>query len=167
MQGIRLYLVNRQSIVREGLVRLFGEQPRVSVVGHCGNGLTCLRELDSHRSDIVMTDLDLPDMDGYTLCRRVIALRPATRVMILTEREEPECMARALQAGASGYLLTDEATERAMQIIDRVLRGRFDASAVLGAGLIDCLENNEPAKRLERLTKREFELLCLLAETIA
>jgi len=105
MQPIRILLVDDHRIVREGLASMLGTQPDMCVVGEAGTGAEAIDQIVRLRPDIVLLDLEMPDMDGVSVLERVRADFPDVRVIILTAYGTDERILDAVRAGAKGYLL--------------------------------------------------------------
>lgn len=105
---IRLIVVEDNDLVRKGIVGLFNEQEDLKVVGNASNGFKALELLENGlESDVVLTDFNMPGMDGATLAEKVRHLFPKLKIIILTMHQRSEFVDRARVAGASGYMLKD------------------------------------------------------------
>lgn len=105
---IRLIVVEDNDLVRKGIVGLFNEQEDLTVVGNASNGFKALELLENGlESDVVLTDFNMPGMDGATLAEKVRHLFPKLKIIILTMHQRSEFVDRARVAGASGYMLKD------------------------------------------------------------
>jgi two-component system response regulator NreC len=164
MHRIRVYLVDDHAMVREGIANMLSLQPRFEVVGQAGDGEQLLAEVAAAAPDVVLMDLQLPGMDGVALCQRLAVVCPKASVLMLTMHDDAESVARAVKAGASGYLLKSEAFTKTIEAIETLYRGRKYYPVTVQERLIERTVAVEPAQeRLRRLSAREFELLRLIA----
>jgi DNA-binding NarL/FixJ family response regulator len=100
-------LVDDQELVRSGFAMLLGAQDDIEVVGEAGDGAAAIDQAAALHPDVVLMDIRMPVMDGIEATRRITALDPAPRVLVLTTFDLDEHVYAALQAGASGFLLKD------------------------------------------------------------
>jgi two-component system response regulator NreC len=164
MHRIRVYLVDDHAMVREGIANMLNLQPRFEVVGQAGDGEQLLAEVAAAAPDVVLMDIQLPGMDGVALCQRLAVVCPKASVLMLTMHDDAESVARAVKAGAAGYLLKSEAFTQTIEAIETLYRGRKYYPVTVQERLIERTVAVEPAQeRLRRLSAREFELLRLIA----
>ncbi|NCF09500.1 MAG: response regulator [Gammaproteobacteria bacterium] len=164
MQRIRVYLVDDHAMVREGLANMLAMQSGFEVVGQAGGGEQLLAEVVEASPDVVLMDLKLPGMDGVTLCQRLKTVCAKARVLMVTMHDDAENVARAIKAGAAGYLIKNEAFTKAVEAIETLYRGRRYYPTSVQERLIERTIEVEPAQqRLQKLSDREFELLRLVA----
>lgn len=166
---LRLVVVDDQDLVRAGFVLLLDSAPDIEVVGQAADGREAVAVVSRERPDLVLMDIRMPVMDGIEATRRIRADLPDTEVLILTTFDTDEYAYRALQAGASGFLLKDTPPQDLLRAI-----------AVAGAGgaviapsttrrlLTDLIAASpDPERRtadeLQVLTGREREVLELVA----
>jgi DNA-binding NarL/FixJ family response regulator len=122
MNKITLLLVEDYKVVREGLIRVLETQDDFEVIGDTDSGLKALALLENGLvPDVVLADLNMPDMDGIDLTRKICSLGlPGTKVIILSMHIKQVFIDKALEAGASGYLLKDGDFEEMYRAIRRV-----------------------------------------------
>jgi len=104
---IRVLLVDDQVLYREGLRTLLSTQPDLEVVGEAGNGEEALRLAATLQPDVVLMDLRMPVMDGAAATRRLRAVQPECRIIMLSTFDDVDSRASGLEAGAVAYLLKD------------------------------------------------------------
>jgi DNA-binding NarL/FixJ family response regulator len=119
---IRLVIVDDHPLVRRGLCELFAAEGDIDVVGAVGDGDEAVRSVLAQHPDVVLMDVSMPDIDGIEATRRVLAVRPETRVVMLTSFAEHERVIEALDSGAIGYILKDAES-------DELVRGVRAAAA--------------------------------------
>ena len=159
-------VVDDQQLVRDGL-RLILELSGVEVLGEAADGREGVRLVLEHRPDVVLMDLRMPDMDGIEATRRIVAAGSPTRVLVLTTFEGEELSYRALQAGASGYLLKDAGGDRLVAAVQAAATGEMPLAPEVVARLVASYVRRppvatEPSGRLDPLSDRERDVLALI-----
>ncbi len=158
---IRLLLVDDQHLVRQGLRRIVETSDRIEVVAECSDGDEVLDALGRHAVDVVVMDIRMKRMDGATATSEVRRV-DGPPVLVLTTFDDDDTIARALHAGAAGFILKDAPGEEIILAIERVAAG--DAwldPAITARVLADYRTGADPdaAAVLERLTERELDVL--------
>jgi DNA-binding NarL/FixJ family response regulator len=102
---VRVFLVDDHEIVRRGVAEVLEEDPGITVAGEAGSMAEALARVPAVRPDVVVVDMRLPDGNGAEVCRQLKARVPEVRSLVLTSYADPEAVAAAVRAGASGYLL--------------------------------------------------------------
>jgi two-component system response regulator DevR len=162
---VRVFLVDDHEIVRRGVAEVLEEDPGITVAGEAGSVAEALARVPAVRPDVVVVDMRLPDGNGAEVCRQLRSRVPGVRTLVLTSYADPEAVAAAVRAGASGYLL-------------KQVRGPALVSAVrtvaAGGTLFDPdLSPARPAEgrragngdnRLAQLTDQERTVLRLIGE---
>jgi DNA-binding NarL/FixJ family response regulator len=159
-------LVDDQQLVRDGL-RLILELAGLDVVGEAADGAEGVRLVLDLRPDVVLMDLRMPHVDGIEATRRIVAAGSPTRVLVLTTFEGEELTFRALQAGATGYLLKDAGGARLVSAVEAVAAGERPLAPAVVARLVasyverPSTPQGDP-RRLEPLSDRERDVLALI-----
>jgi two-component system, NarL family, response regulator DesR len=122
-QKIRVVLAEDQSMLRGALAALLSIEADVEVLGSFPDGELALQAIGKCRPDVLVTDIEMPKMSGLELTARVRELYPETRILILTTFARPGYLRRALDAGASGYLLKDRPSEELADAVRKVSHG--------------------------------------------
>jgi len=148
---IRLLLADDQALVRGALSALLGLEPDLEVVAEVGSGDEVVAAVLTHRPDVALLDVEMPGMDGITAAAEVRRAAPDTRVLIVTTFGRPGYLRRALQAGASGFVVKDTP---AAQLADAVRRVHAGLRVVDPALATDSLVAGESP-----LTARETDVL--------
>jgi len=161
----RVLVADDHPIVRGGIVGLFAAADDIDVVGEAVDGLDAVRLAIELEPDVVLMDLRMPGIDGDEATARILAVRPAIRVVILTTYESDSSILKAIEAGASGYLLKAAPQEEILAGVRSVARGE----AALAPSIATMLVNRLKTDRLKSaagptLTGRELEVLALVAK---
>lgn len=170
MDQVRVLVVDDHAVFRESLKVLLETRDDLCVVGLAGNGREAVEMASATRPDVVLMDLVMPEMNGIEATRRIVRLRPETRVIALTMYADTESVHETLAAGARGYLVKKVDAAMVLQAIDCVMGGEFflcpAVSEVVVKGFLTGDTNGRRALRQGkgRLTRREEEVLKLLAE---
>jgi DNA-binding NarL/FixJ family response regulator len=156
---IRVLVVDDHPVVRGGLVGWLDQQPDLEVVGEAGDGLEALARVAETRPDVVLMDLRMPRMDGVTAIERLAAAHPAVRVLVLTTYDTDADIVRAVEAGATGYLLKDAPLPQLAEAVRAAARGETVLAPPVAARLVSRLRAPAP----EAPTPRELEVLAGVA----
>ncbi|MDN5887980.1 MAG: response regulator transcription factor, partial [Micrococcaceae bacterium] len=105
--GIRVVLVDDENLVRAGLRLILDGDPLIEIVGEAADGAAALDVIRESRPDVVLMDVRMPTMDGLAATRELLAEDPGLRILVLTTFDTDDLVLRALELGASGFLLKD------------------------------------------------------------
>jgi len=151
MTKIRVIVAEDQAMVLGALAALLETEPDITVCGRAANGREALTAIARQKPDVLVTDIEMPEMTGLTLAGEVRDRHPQTRVVILTTFARPGYLRRALDAGAKGYLLKDRPAAELAEAVRRVHRGLRVVDPDLAAEAWD--SGSDP------LTERERQIL--------
>src|SRR4051794_3202081 len=112
---IRVVVVDDHPVVRHGLMSILRFKPEVQLVGEAADGLAAVEVINAQQPDVVLLDLRLPLLGGVDVMRRVRAIHPQIRFLVLTTYDTDEYIGPALDAGANGYLLKDATPDELMR----------------------------------------------------
>lgn len=157
---MNILLIDDHAVVREGVRRLLEAGTDASIV-EAASGPQALALFQDRRPDLVLLDLNLPGLSGLELLRRFLLKDPKIRVIVLTMHAEPIYAARALQAGARGYVSKGASAEELVAAVQRVASGGRYVEQEIEAELILGDAEGNP---LDRLTNRETDILRLLGD---
>lgn len=166
MPDIRVLIVDDHAILRDGIRSLLERHPNIVVVGEAGNGYEGLRLAESLHPDVVLMDVAMPVMDGLEATRKIKAVCPETRVLILTQHDSREYITPLLQAGASGYVLKRSGGREVVAAVRQVHeQGAFLQPEIMRQVLQDYRQGpQESAAESIHLTEREREVLRLVVD---
>jgi DNA-binding NarL/FixJ family response regulator len=162
--AIRILIADDHPIVREGLSAVLETQPDFAIVGEASSGAQAVERAAALRPDVILLDLELPELDGVAALRAIRAADPAARVLIFTAFDTDERILAAVQAGAQGYLLKGAPREELFQAIRVVHGGGSLLQPVVAARLLRQVSGASAVGLPEPLTERELEVLRLLAK---
>ena len=157
---IRVLLVDDHSIVRDGLKRILASTTDLEVAGEAASGEAALALVKAHDYDVAMLDMSMPGLSGIDLIKRLKLEKPKLRILVLSMHGEHQYAARALKAGAAGYLNKDSASELLLGALRKVAGGGVHIGEAAAASLLQ--SSDRPGH--ETLSDREFEVLRLLVE---
>lgn len=162
---VRVFIADDHPVVREGL-RTILQKLDVTVVGEAGTGRQAVEGVVTTRPDVVLMDIRMPDMDGLTAAQAIRQAAPDVAVIILTSFAEKEYLRRALEVGASGFLLKGTAAPALAHAVRLARDGvcPLDAGVVAELAASRAQADDEAQLRhlLDRLSPREMEVLSLL-----
>jgi two-component system NarL family response regulator len=156
---IKVMIVDDHPMVAEGIESILESYHDITVVGTLSNGREAVDELPLLKPDVVLMDLNMPEIGGLTATEMLLEMAPDLRVLILSMHDSPEYISTALSHGAMGYVLKDVPTDEIKTAIDAVMNGK----KYLCTGAKGSLEPSEDGAR-EPLTSREQTVLLQLAQ---
>jgi DNA-binding NarL/FixJ family response regulator len=168
-----ILIADDQALVRVGLHKILAAEPGLAVAGEAADGEDAVALAQKLRPDVVLMDIRMPVLDGIEATRRIIAARPATRVLILTTFGLDEYVYASLRAGASGFLLKDAPPEEIAAAVHIIARGEALLAPAVTRTVIEEFARTEPSQAtplpsaVEELTPREREVLDLLARGLS
>ncbi len=162
--AITILVVDDHPVVRSGLVALLAVEPDLLVVGEAGEGAEALSCVATLSPDVVLMDLRMPGMDGADATARIVNDHPGTRVLVLTTFDTDDDILRAVEAGASGYLLKDTPREELVAAIRAASRGETVLAPPVAARLMGRMRG---AGGADQLTPREVEVLAAVGRGLS
>jgi DNA-binding NarL/FixJ family response regulator len=157
---IRVLLVDDHPVVREGLRGMLEAEADLTVVGEAGSGEEAVAQARVVEADVILMDLRMRDLDGVGATERILADDPRAKVVVLTTYETDADILRAVEAGASGYLLKDASRADLANAIRAAARGE----TVLAPSVAGRLVNQVRRPATQSLSAREIEVLTLVAK---
>jgi len=165
---IRIVIADDHPIVRQGLAAVLSQEEDLEVVGQAGNGLEAVAQARKLRPDIILMDLQMPEMDGVEAIQKIKTETSDIGIIILTTYETDDYIFRGIEAGARGYLLKDSSPEDVLKAIRTVHQGESLIQPRVASRLIDRFTqlSHAPASQ-DVLSSREVQVLQLIATSAA
>jgi DNA-binding NarL/FixJ family response regulator len=157
---VKILVCDDHPVVRSGLRGMINSQPDLEVVAEAAEGSEAVSLTDRFKPDVVLMDLRMPGMDGVTATAVIKARHPDTNVLILTTYDTDADILRALEKGATGFLLKDEREDRIFDAIREAARGRTALAPGVASRLVERLRGDADA----HVSDREIEILMLVAQ---
>jgi two-component system, NarL family, response regulator LiaR len=163
---IRILLVDDHNVLRQGMAQVIESQPDMTVVAQAGNGQDAVNLAVQHKPDVILMDINMPQMDGVEAARQVTAVHPETGIIILTMYRRDDYVFEAIKAGASGYLLKEVELDELLAAIRSVANGEAVIDSAIAGRVL--AELRQPQKTVTKdepvLSERDLEILQLLAQ---
>jgi DNA-binding NarL/FixJ family response regulator len=156
-------IVDDHPVVRTGLAGMLGAEDDLEVVGEAGDGEEAVAVARSLQPDVVLMDLRMPRVDGAEATARIVAADPSIKVLVLTTYDTDSDIIRAVEAGATGYLLKDTPRTELAAAVRAAARGETVLAPPVAAKLVNRLRT--PVQ--EQLTPREAEVLAAVARGLS
>lgn len=163
----RILIVDDHPIVRHGIVQLLNRQSDMEVAAEADDADAALRCLREQHFDLMVCDISMPGLSGLDLIRRVQTLKDAPPVLVLSMHEESVYAERALAAGARGFVMKQEAPDKLVNAVRKLMAGGIYLSSQMEERMLLSLVKGRPATpepSLSVLTEREFEVLQMIAQ---
>jgi DNA-binding NarL/FixJ family response regulator len=158
---VRILIVDDHPIVRRGLAELINQDTQLKVVAEAESAIDAMRTIRASPPDLAVVDLSLKDTSGIELVKQIKAEWPALPVLVLSMHDESLYAERALRAGALGYIMKQEGTEKLVTAIHSVLRGEVYLSDRMARQVLGRMVSGKPAvpaSPLDILSDRELEV---------
>jgi DNA-binding NarL/FixJ family response regulator len=157
-------IVDPVALFRAALTRLLESDERLEIVGEAGDGLEALEKVKALEPDVVLMELEMPNLDGVSATRSILAENPGVKVVIVTGVDADVSVLQALKAGASGYMLKDSHAEAIASAVLAAAAGEQVLSGAVVSRMLHLTERSiKPKEFYNGLTDREIEVLRMLA----
>ncbi len=165
-EKIRILLADDHAVLRQGMAQVLESEPDMTVIAQAENGLEAVTLARKHEPNIVLLDINMPELDGVMAAKRITADLPETRIIILTMYRRDDYVFEAIKVGASGYLLKEAELDELLAAIRTVAEGGAVIDPAIAMRVLAELRQpkkpEKPAKPI--LNERDIEILKLLVE---
>lgn len=158
-----MVIADDHRIVREGLAFMLSDADDVEIVGEASNGAELLELLETTPVDVVLLDVRMPGMSGLEALERIAEKASGVKVVVLSMHDEPAYVARAVELGASGYLLKNTGREELLRALRLIAEGKAYIQGELAGTLVDRAAGRCEGVEPVGLSRRETEVLRLIA----
>jgi len=165
---IKIFIIDDHPIVRDGLTQLINQEKDLMACGEAENAHNAMNAIQSLKPDLVIVDISLQDSSGIELIKDMKQLYPDLYILVLSMHDESFYAERALRAGAMGYVMKQEASEKIIKAIHEILNEKMYISSDITTRMLDKFINSRSSKSLyssiELLTNRELEVFRLIGQ---
>ncbi|GEM49694.1 MULTISPECIES: response regulator [Deinococcus] len=164
---IRILLVDDHALFRQGIKSLLESEGDIRVIGEASNGREAIRFAAETKPDLILMDIQMPELDGVKACQSILEIDPQARVIMITMYRQDSYVFEALKAGARGYVLKDADASTLIDAIRRVAEGEALLNADLAQNVLDDFRHKKevlPSEKHADLNERETMILRLLAQ---
>ncbi len=168
-EKIRILLADDHNVLRQGMAQVLNSQPDMTVIAQAENGLEAVKLAQKHQPDIVLLDINMPELDGVIAAQRITAKLPETGIIILTMYRRDDYVFEAIKAGARGYLLKEAELEDLLAAIRTVAQGEAVIDPAIAMRVLAELRQPKKIKKPAEsgLNERDLEILRLLVEGLS
>ncbi len=164
---IRVLLADDHALFRQGMKSLLESEPDIRVIGEAGNGREAIRFAADTRPDVILMDIQMPELDGVKATQSILEIDPKFKVIMITMYRQDSYVFEAVKAGARGYILKDADASTLIDAIRRVADGEALLDSDLAQNVLDDFRNKReilPSGSHSDLNERETMILRLLAQ---
>lgn len=167
MKKIKVVIVDDHALIREGIKKLLELEENFEIAALAGDGYEALEVIKDVRPDVVLLDINMPNMNGIDCLKQIKSLYPDTKVIMLTIHEDAEYLIETINIGAEGYVLKDADVSSLVKAIQKVVQGEVYIHPTLSGILVR--EYKRKDRNIEdvignNLTKREYEVIRLISK---
>ena len=158
--SVKVMLADDHALMREGIKHLLEFDGSIEVIDEANNGKECLEKLEKIEPDILLLDINMPDMNGIEVLEELKKQNKNIKILMLTVHSEVEYLIKAIDIGANGYILKDSGSLELKQAINVIMTdGSYIQPSLLPALNSRLINRDIDKEKLESLTKREIEIL--------
>lgn len=164
MKKIKILIIDDHQIIIDGIQVLIEDTDHLHVVGSCNNGIDGLHFLENNDVDLVLLDINLPDINGFDICKKIRKSKLDCKVMALTMFGETGYISKMIKCGVDGYLLKNTGKQELLLAIENVMKGNKYFSAEVQNNLFTQTPKTVNNNLIQKLSRREKEILGLIVE---
>ena len=162
--SVKVMIADDHSMIREGLQQLLELEGEFEVIAEACDGVDCLEKLKTVVPDILLLDINMPNMNGLEVLQRIKDMKMKIKVMVLTVHNEVEYLLKAVDIGVNGYLLKDSESAELKKAILAVVNGEdYIQPSLIPVLNSKMLDRDSDSSKIESLTRRELEVLKMLS----
>ncbi len=164
---IRVVLADDHAVVRKGIREFLEDEDDIEVVAEAENGAQAVALAETHHPDVLVLDIQMPEMTGIEAARQIKAVDPRAHILVLTAYDDDPYIFAMLQAGANGYVLKNAPSDELVRAVRAVSRGESALDPAVTAKVMSQIATGKPAgaqEVIESLTPRELDVLRLAAK---
>lgn len=163
--AVNIMIADDHSMIREGLKQLLELDGDIKVIAEANNGKDCLEKLNTYHPDVLLLDINMPEMNGLQVLEILKERKSDIKVLVLTVHNEVEYLLKAVEIGISGYMLKDSNSSELKNAIFSIIEGEdYIQPSLIPMLNSKLLEIDSDKVKLDLLTRREYEVLKLLTE---
>ncbi len=163
--AVNIMIADDHSMIREGLKQLLELDGDIKVIAEANNGKDCLEKLNNYHPDVLLLDINMPEMNGLQVLEILKERKSDIKVLVLTVHNEVEYLLKAVEIGISGYMLKDSNSSELKNAIFSIIEGEdYIQPSLIPMLNSKLLEMDSDKVKLDLLTRREYEVLKLLTE---
>lgn len=169
MEEINVFVVDDHQIFLDGIVSLLDDEPNIKIVGTAHNGKEAIDKIKSSKVDVVLMDINMPEMDGIEATKQLKKINPDIKILMLTMHSEPRFIKECLEIGAKGYVMKNISKDDLLKAIETVNQDKSYLDADSQEKLISSMSNTDEEDNRNydelaaQITQRELEILQLIA----
>jgi len=170
---IRVFLVDDHQIIRDGIKQFLDDEPNIEIIGEANSVASALRKISSRIPDILISDLSMPNKNGFDLIKEVVEVYPEVKIIVLTMHAEEAYINAAIKLGVKGYLSKEASKHELLGAIHEVYDGGAFFNSSVTNILMDSMvrkakgEKDDKRKLDDLLTDREKEIVELITEGLS
>lgn len=160
---ISVFLVDDHELVRTGIRRILEDVRGIRVVGEAENGENAVQWCRDNNSDVILMDMNMPGIGGLEATKKILRVRPDTRIIVLTVHTEDPFPTKVMQAGASGYLTKCSAPDEMIQAIRAVHSGqRYISPEIAQQMALSQFKSHDVENPFKALSERELQIMLMI-----
>ncbi|HNM31397.1 MAG TPA: response regulator transcription factor [Chitinophagales bacterium] len=169
MQTINVFVVDDHQIFLDGIVSLLTDEPNIKIIGTAHNGKQAVEKIKQQKTDVVLMDINMPEMDGIEATKLLKKTHPDIKILMLTMHSEPRFIKECLEIGAKGYVMKNISKDDLLKAIDTVFQDKPYLDVESQEKLIASMSNTEEEddrnydELASQITQRELEILQLIS----